>query len=95
MFGKVFLHIILISLFKESEADNQDLRNELQRRTSQDSCTNTSRTTSRSPYRNLQQLIHLRDLFESKTNDFNQTLTAKTHDLQRLCSQITQTITES
>ena len=49
---------------------------------------------SRSPHRNLQQLIRLRDLFESKTNDFNQTVTAKSQDLQRLCSQITQTITE-
>ena len=49
---------------------------------------------SRSSHRNLQQLIRLRDLFESKTNDFNQILAAKSQDLQRLCSQITQTITE-
>jgi len=76
----------------EVELDNQGLRNEFQRRASQDSY--ASRTVPRSPHRNLQQLIRLRDLFETKTNDFNQTLTAKSQDLQRLCSQITQTITE-
>jgi len=48
----------------------------------------------RSSNRSVQQLVRLRDLFESKTNDFNQTLAAKSQDLQRLCSQITQTITE-
>jgi len=79
---------------KEIETDNQGLRNELQRRTPQNSYLSTNRTTLRSPHRNLQQLIRLRDLFELKTNDFNQILTSKSQDLQRLCSQITQTITE-
>ena len=54
----------------------------------------THGTMSRSPNRNVEQLTRLRDLFEMKTNDLNQTLAAKTQDLQRLCSQITQTITE-
>lgn len=79
---------------QEIENDNQGLRNEIQRRTPLDSHSNANGTVSRSPHRNLQQLIRLRDLFESKTNDFNQTVTSKTQDLQRLCSQITQTITE-
>ncbi|CAF2666041.1 unnamed protein product [Rotaria sp. Silwood2] len=76
----------------ESETDNQNLRNELHRRTPQDSYMN--RTTRRSPHRNIQQLIRLCDLFESKSNDFNQTITTKSQDLQRLCSQISQTIVE-
>ncbi|CAF1527536.1 unnamed protein product [Rotaria sp. Silwood1] len=76
----------------ESETNNQNLRNELHRRTPQDCCTN--RTIHRSPHRNLQQLMRLCDLFESKSNDFNQIITNKSQDLQRLCSQITQTIME-
>ena len=50
--------------------------------------------SSHSSNRNIQQLVHLRDLFESKTNDFNQAMLAKTEDLQRICSQIAQTMTE-
>ena len=42
----------------------------------------------------MEQLFRLRDLFESKTNDFNETIAAKSQDLQRICLQITQTITE-
>ncbi|CAF1257383.1 unnamed protein product [Rotaria sordida] len=77
----------------ESETDNQNLRNELHRRTPQDSYMN--RVVCRSPsHRNSQQLMRLCDLFESKSNDFNQTMTMKSQDLQRLCSQITQTIIE-
>ncbi|CAF1005778.1 unnamed protein product [Adineta ricciae] len=75
-----------------SETVNQDLRSELQQRTVSNSA--SSRTPSRSPHRNLQQLSRLRDLFETKTNDFNQTMSAQCQDLQRLCSQITQVISE-
>ncbi|CAF4317425.1 unnamed protein product, partial [Rotaria magnacalcarata] len=73
------------------------LRNEvakIQRRSPQDVHISGGGTLPRSSNRNAQQLIRLRDLFESKTNDFNQTLLAKSQDLQRICSQITQTITE-
>ncbi|CAF1457497.1 unnamed protein product [Adineta steineri] len=80
-----------------NEDDNQRLRSEIstiQRRTPQGSYTSGHGTLSRSPNRNVEQLIRLRDLFETKTNDFNQTLATKSQDLQRLCSQITQTITE-
>jgi hypothetical protein len=90
MFFLFFASNLFIS--KEIEADNQGLCNELQRRTPQESYAN--RTVSHSPHRNRQQLIRLRDLFETKANDFNQTLTVKSQDLQRLCSQITQIIAE-
>lgn len=83
--------------FQASEEDNQALRRELshmQRPSPRDGYTPGNGTVPRSANRNLQQLVQLRDLFESKTNDFNQTLAAKSQDLQRLCSQITQTITE-
>ncbi|CAF1640407.1 unnamed protein product [Rotaria magnacalcarata] len=77
----------------ETETNNQNLRNELHRRNPNDSYSN--RTLRRSPSnRNLQQLMRLCDLFESKSNDFNQTVNAKTQDLQRLCSQITQNLVE-
>ncbi|UJR14837.1 hypothetical protein I4U23_001822 [Adineta vaga] len=85
-----------ISLLKDrlskSETMNQDLRMELHQRTPPNS--HSSRPSSRSPPRNLQQLLRLRDLFETKTNDLNQTLSIRSQDLQRLCTQITQVITE-
>lgn len=80
-------------MFQSSEEDNQELRNDIeriQRRSPQ----GTYGTISRPSSRNAQQLTRLRDLFESKTNEFNQTLLAKSQDLQRLCSQITQSINE-
>ncbi|CAF3350889.1 unnamed protein product [Rotaria socialis] len=80
-----------------AEEDNQGLRNEvtkIQRRSPQNVQIGGGGTLPRSSNRNAQQLVRLRDLFESKTNDFNQTLLAKSQDLQRICSQITQTITE-
>ena len=83
--------------FQASEEDNQTLRQEtshMQRQSPRDGYTSGNGTVPRSANRNLQQLVHLRDLFESKSNDFNQTLAAKSQDLQRICSQITQTITE-
>jgi hypothetical protein len=51
-------------------------------------------SVSQGSNRNLQQLIRLRDLFEVKSQDFNQTMAAKAQDLQRLCTQITQTMTD-
>ncbi|CAF5014795.1 unnamed protein product, partial [Rotaria sp. Silwood1] len=80
-----------------SEEDNKGLRNEItkiQRRSPQGTYIPGTGTLPRTSNRNIQQLVRLRDLFESKTNDFNQTLIAKSQDLQRICSQITQTITE-
>jgi hypothetical protein len=91
------LFIIAFFEFQSSEDDNQALRNEIstiQRHSPRDAYVPGNGTLPRSSNRNIQQLVRLRDLFESKTNDFNQTLTAKSQDLQRLCSQITQTITE-
>jgi len=63
----------------------------VQRKNPKDSYSSLPRPSTK---RNVQQLNHLRDLFESKTNDFNQILVAKSQDLQRLCTQITETITE-
>ncbi|CAF0811496.1 unnamed protein product [Rotaria sordida] len=80
-----------------TEKDNQGLRNEIakiQRRSPQGTYVPGTGTLPRTSNRNIQQLVRLRDLFESKTNDFNQTLITKSQDLQRICSQITQTITE-
>ena len=80
-----------------STDDNQSLRRDLsnlQCQSPRDGYTSSNGTVSRSTNRNVQQLAHLRDLFESKTIDFNETLAAKSEDLQRICSQITQTITE-
>jgi hypothetical protein len=94
------LFFVLLSLlykFQLTEEDNKGLRNEISsihRRTPQSSHTSGHGTLSRSPSRNVEQLNRLRDLFESKANDFNQTLNAKSQDLQRICSQITQAITE-
>ncbi|CAF1130119.1 unnamed protein product [Adineta steineri] len=85
------IHSLKDRLIK-TETINQDLRNELQKRTLQDS--NLNGTSSRSSNRNIQQLLRLRDVFELKTNDFNHSLTSKSQDLQQLCSQITQIITE-
>lgn len=85
-------HSTYFSLLQKSETINEDLRREMHKRTSHGS--HSSRTSSHSPHRNLQHLIRLRDLFELKTNDFNQTVTARSHDLQRLCTQITQAIAE-
>lgn len=65
----------------------------MNRRTPQDSHGN--RTPRRSPHRNLQQLLRLCELLESKSNDFNQTINTKTQDLQRLCLQITQSIRDT
>ena len=82
--------------FQSREDNNQALRNEmttLQRQSPRDGYGSGNGTVPRSSNRNAQQLVRLRDLFESKSNDFNQTLAAKSQDLQRLCSQITQTIT--
>jgi hypothetical protein len=92
-----FSSYFLLFKFQSSEEDNEGLRNELssiQRRTPRDTYITGDGSLPRSSNRNVQQLVRLRDLFESKSNDFNQTLTAKSQDLQRLCSQITQTITE-
>lgn len=70
----------------EIEADNQGLRNEFQRRASQD---------QHSPHhRNLAQINRLRELFESKSNDFQKALSTNSQDLQNLCSQITQALAE-
>ena len=82
--------------FQAKEEENAELRNETNRQTYavQDSYSTGQGPLPRGSTRNVQQLIRLRDLFESKSNDFNQTIAAKSQDLQRLCSQITQTITE-
>jgi len=63
----------------EIEADNQGLRNEFQRR---------------SPRRNIAQINRLRELFDSKSNDFQQAISTKSQDLQNLCSQITQALAD-
>ncbi len=93
----ILLILILLSSFQSSEENNQILRHELttiERHSPQDIYITGNGTVPRSSDRNIQQLTRLRDLFQSKTNDFNQTLATKSQDLQRLCSQITQTITE-
>jgi len=73
------------------EEENAGLRNEVNH-LRQDSSNPGSLTRSSS--RNLQQLTRLCDLFETKSNDFHQTIATKSHDLQRICSQITQTIAD-
>lgn len=70
------------------------LRNEINHLRHDSSKSSNTGSLTRSSTRNVQQLTRLCDLFEAKSNDFHQTIATKSQDLQRICSQITQTIAD-